>query len=98
MQAIGCVAARMCNTNRCPSGIATQNPTLRARIDRATAPQRLARFMSASVELMKVMARACGHHHLDQFVLDDLASWKREVADLAGIPWSGFGRTAGRND
>ena len=24
MQAIGCIAARMCNTNNCPAGIATQ--------------------------------------------------------------------------
>ena len=24
MQAIGCIAARMCNTNNCPTGIATQ--------------------------------------------------------------------------
>jgi len=29
MQAIGCVAARMCNTNHCPAGIATQRPELR---------------------------------------------------------------------
>jgi glutamate synthase domain-containing protein 2 len=28
MQAVGCIAARMCNTNNCPAGIATQNPKL----------------------------------------------------------------------
>ncbi len=33
MQAIGCVAARMCNTNNCPAGIATQDPELRKRMD-----------------------------------------------------------------
>jgi len=27
MQAIGCVAARICNTNNCPAGIATQKPS-----------------------------------------------------------------------
>jgi glutamate synthase domain-containing protein 2 len=27
MQSIGCVAARMCNTNNCPAGIATQKVT-----------------------------------------------------------------------
>ncbi|MFG1783838.1 glutamate synthase-related protein [Rhodococcus oryzae] len=90
MQAIGCVAARICNTNRCPAGIATQNPELRARLDPARAAERLATFLSASVELMQVMARACGHDHLDQFKPDDLASWKKETADLAGIEWSGF--------
>ena len=28
IQAIGCVGARMCNTNDCPAGIATQKPEL----------------------------------------------------------------------
>ena len=32
IQAVGCVAARMCNTNNCPSGVATQKPELRARL------------------------------------------------------------------
>ena len=33
IQAIGCVAARICNTNNCPTGIATQKPELRRRLD-----------------------------------------------------------------
>ena len=41
-------------------------------------------------ELMQVMARACGHRHLTQFNKDDLASWNKELAELAGIEWSGF--------
>ena len=67
LQAIGCVAARICNTNNCPSGIATQKEELRARLNIDEASARLARFLAASVELMKVMARACGHTHLNQF-------------------------------
>ena len=90
IQAIGCVGARICHTNRCPAGIATQDPRLRARLDTVAAPRRLATFLDASVTLMQVMARACGHHHLNQFRKDDLASWHKEVASLAGIAWSGF--------
>ncbi len=89
LQAIGCVAARMCNTNNCPTGIATQNPELRARIDVVTAAERLARFLGASVELMKVMARACGHDHLNQFNTTDITTWKRQMADLSGIRFGG---------
>ena len=40
--------------------------------------------------LMQVMARACGHDHLSQFAKDDLASWDKSLAELAGIEWSGF--------
>lgn len=90
MQAIGCVAARMCNSNNCPAGIATQKPELRARLDIDAASQRLAKFFESSTELMKVMARACGHDHLGGFVKDDLATWKDEMAKLSGVRYSGF--------
>ncbi|QYK02267.1 glutamate synthase-related protein [Shewanella psychrotolerans] len=89
MQAIGCVAARICNTNNCPAGIATQNADLRQRLNIDKSAQQLANFMAASTELMQVMARACGHHKLSQFNLDDLATWHSEMAKLSGIPYAG---------
>jgi len=90
MQAIGCVGARICNTNNCPAGIATQKPELRKRLDVAIAAKKLATYLESSVELMKVMARACGHDHLSQFEKRDLAAWKRNIAKLAGIEHSGY--------
>ena len=89
IQAIGCVGARICHTNRCPAGIATQDPQLRRRLEVEHAAQRLERFLHAAVALMQVLARACGHDHLRGFSRNDLASWHREGADLAGIAWSG---------
>ena len=41
MQAIGCVSARICNSNNCPAGIATQQEHLRARLDVQTSAERL---------------------------------------------------------
>ena len=90
MQAIGCIAARMCNTNNCPAGVATQKPELRARLHVEDSARRLARFMDASVKLMKVMARACGHNHVSGFNRRDIATWKKEMADLTGIEFAGF--------
>ncbi len=89
LQAIGCVAARMCNTNNCPSGIATQKPELRKKLDVDEASIRLNRFFASSVELMTVMARACGHDHLNQFNQDDIATWNKQMAELAGIAFAG---------
>jgi glutamate synthase domain-containing protein 2 len=89
MQAIGCVAARICHTNNCPTGIATQRPELRARLQVDVAAERLARFLDASVSLMQVMARACGHARLADFGPDDLVTFKREIAELSGIAWAG---------
>ena len=90
MQSIGCVAARMCNTNNCPAGIATQKADLRQRLNVEKSSQQLANF-NASVELMQVMARACGHHSLNDFNRDDLATWHREMAHLSGVNYAGIG-------
>jgi glutamate synthase domain-containing protein 2 len=89
LQAIGCVAARMCNTNNCPSGIATQKPELRKKLDVNEAAKRLNRFFDSSVELMQVMARACGHSHLNQFNQQDIATWNQQMSGLSGIPFAG---------
>lgn len=91
LQAMGCIAARICNTNNCPTGIATQREDLRARLNIDEACARLARFLTASVELMKVMARACGHTHLREFNANDITTWKRDMSELAGIQYAGAG-------
>ncbi len=90
MQAIGCLAMRACHTNNCPVGIATQKPGLVRRLQVDKSAQQLANFFSASVELMQVMARACGHDHLSKFNAEDLTTWKREMADLSGVAYGGL--------
>jgi len=92
MQAVGCIAMRACNTNNCPVGIATQKPHLVKRLVVEKSATQLKNFFDASVELMSVMARACGHDHLSKFNIDDLTTWKREMTDLSGIPFGGIGR------
>ena len=47
-------------------------------------------FFNASTELMKVMARACGHNHLNQFEQRDITTWKKDMADLTGIKFAGI--------
>ena len=90
MQAIGCVAARMCNTNNCPAGIATQKADLRQRLDIQKSSIQLHNFFDASTELMQVMARACGHDDLNKFNKEDLATWHRDMALLSGVTYSGY--------
>ncbi len=95
IQAVGCVGARICNTNNCPTGVATQKPELRARLNVEASAEKLARYLGASVDLMKVLARACGHDDLQKFNRDDLTTWKREMADLSGVPFGGVGGSSG---
>lgn len=89
IQAVGCVGARICHTNNCPAGIATQREDLRARLNVQQSAQQLAQFFNTSTHLMQVMARACGHDRLSGFVPEDLTTWQREVADLTGIKFAG---------
>ena len=92
IQAIGCLGMRACHTNNCPVGIATQKPHLRARL-----PGRRGRrsgstgSCGATVELMQVLARACGHDHLSAVRPDDLTTFDRDMAHLTGIAYGGVG-------
>lgn len=92
MQAVGCIAARMCNSNNCPVGVATQKPELRALLNVQTGAEKLARYFGASVELMQVLARACGHDDVTKLSVEDITTWKREMADLSGIRFAGVVR------
>lgn len=89
LQAIGCLGMRACSTNNCPVGIAPQREDLRARIKIEASAKRLQNFFEASTDLMKVMARACGHSHLNQFSAHDLSTWHFDVARLTGIRYAG---------
>jgi glutamate synthase domain-containing protein 2 len=80
---------RACHTNNCPVGIATQKKHLRDRLPVDVAAQRLARFFSAAVELMTVVARAAGHRHLNGFSREDLTTFKTDIAQLTGVAYGG---------
>ena len=89
MQAIGCLVMRACHTNNCPVGIATQKKELRARLIINQSAKQLKNFLNASVHMMQILARACGHAKLSDFNIHDLTTWKRDIAYLTGIRYSG---------
>ncbi|MCB9079453.1 MAG: alpha-hydroxy-acid oxidizing protein [Anaerolineaceae bacterium] len=89
LQAIGCLGMRACHTNNCPVGIATQKTHLRARLIIDKSAEQLKNYFEATAHLMQVLARACGHHHLNQFCIEDLTTYKRDMAYLTGITYGG---------
>lgn len=92
LQAIGCLGMRACHTNNCPVGIATQKDHLRARLEIVKSAHRLKNWFEATVELMQVLARACGHDHVTKFSPRDLTTWKTEMAALSGVKFAGVGQ------
>ena len=89
LQAIGCLGMRACHTNNCPVGIATQKTHLRERLVVAASAKRLQNWFEATVHLMQVLARACGHNHLDQFEMRDLSTVNLDISKLTGIRYAG---------
>ena len=69
--------------------LATQKEHLRARLVIERSAERLDSFLKATVELMQILARACGHTHLQGFELRDLTTWKRDIAELTGVRYAG---------
>lgn len=66
MMAVGCIQAQMCNTDKCPVGVATQNRRRARALDVGDKSQRVQRFQEATVtEATKLMA-AMGVQHPSQ--------------------------------
>lgn len=61
------------------------------RLELHHAARRLTRHFQATVSLMQVLARACGHDHLSGFGPDDLTTWSRDIAALTGVKYAGVG-------
>lgn len=60
MFALGCIQALKCNTNQCPTGVATQSPRLYRGLDVADKADRVARFQQATVKSAMEIAAASG--------------------------------------
>src|SRR6185437_515473 len=60
MMAVGCIQAQMCHTNRCPVGVATQDPRRSRALDVADKSQRVYRYQQATVAQAQQMIASLG--------------------------------------
>src|SRR5262245_16201657 len=60
MFALGCIQARRCNSNDCPTGVATQNPALVEGLDVEDKTERVHRFHHATVHAFLELLGAAG--------------------------------------
>ncbi|MFT4729039.1 MAG: glutamate synthase domain-containing protein 2, partial [Granulosicoccus sp.] len=66
MMALGCIQSRSCNTDHCPTGIATQNAARGAGLVVSDKATRVANFQKATVENLVELLAAAGLDSLDQ--------------------------------
>lgn len=90
LQAIGCLGMRACGSNFCPVGIATQKENLRKRQIIDQSAHQLNRFLNASNDLLRVIARACGYDDIRKFSFDDLSTDHYDIHRLTGIRYAGI--------
>ncbi len=72
MLSIGCIQAQICHTNRCPSGVATQNKWLQGGIDPALKSVRFQNYMKSLTKEVLDICHALGYEHPCQFTMDDV--------------------------
>ncbi|MDP2316441.1 MAG: nucleoside diphosphate kinase regulator [Pseudomonadota bacterium] len=60
MLALGCIQALQCNTNKCPTGVATQNPRLARGLDVPDKAARVASYQRQTVLAAKAILEAMG--------------------------------------
>jgi glutamate synthase domain-containing protein 2 len=65
MFALGCVQSRSCNTDKCPTGIATQNPARYKALDIELKGQRVANYHKAMIENLLELLAAAGLESLE---------------------------------
>ena len=89
MLAIGCIQAQKCHTDRCPTGVATQNPWLTRGLDPTLKSVRAANYVKTLRRDLLKVSEACGVEHpglidADAVELLDAATTARPLRELFG--------------
>ena len=72
MLAIGCIQAQICQTGKCPTGVATQNKWLMRGLDPTDKSARLANYILTLRKEILQLCRACGYQHPAMMTTDSL--------------------------
>ena len=83
--ALGCMYIKDCHKGTCPFGIATQDPTLRTRLDVDEKAMHVANFIRAATDEIKAIARICGKNDIHGINKNDLIALTPEMARITGV-------------
>ncbi|OGI12267.1 hypothetical protein A3K64_02995 [Candidatus Micrarchaeota archaeon RBG_16_36_9] len=84
--AMGCIYCKMCYKGKCPMGITTQDPELRAKLVVEDAAKNVANFLIACNEEVKMAAGACGKKNIHELSREDLRSLSILTREITEIP------------
>ncbi|GAB2771699.1 FMN-binding glutamate synthase family protein [Salinimicrobium soli] len=72
MLSIGCIQAQVCHTNKCPTGVTTQNKWLQAGINIKDKSERVNYYFNNFRKELLEITHACGYEHPCQITMDDV--------------------------
>ena len=72
MLALGCIQSRSCNTDKCPTGITTQNPARYKQLDVTDKGMRVANYHHSSLEALAELLSILGKDQLEDLEPEDI--------------------------
>jgi len=90
--ALGCRVCYACQKGNCPYGITSAKPELRARLDPLEGGKRLANFIHACAEEVKILTMLSGHQRTVDLSTEDLRAMDLNTAALTGLKLCGYER------
>ncbi len=66
MMAVGCIQAQACHTNKCPVGVATQDPGRQRALNVPDKSERTFQFHRQTMETLSEIVAAAGLNHADE--------------------------------
>ena len=100
MFAVGCIQSQSCHTDRCPTGVATQDPTRQRALVVPDKIERVANFHRATLHELAELTAAAGFDHPNEFKPIHISRRisPSEVVDLRRpLSGAGRGRAGGRH-
>jgi len=89
MIALGCRVCGLCNTGRCPYGIATQDPTLRRRLKVDEGAKHVANLLRVFTDEAAMLAMLAGKTSLSSLEREDLRALTLEASEITKVPLVG---------
>jgi len=85
LMACGCQQYRVCNTGKCPMGIATQDPELRVRLHIERSALGLENFLRVATDDLRDFARLTGRNNVHDLCVGDLCTTNSEISNHTEI-------------
>lgn len=85
MMSIACQQYRICETGKCPVGVATQEQTLENRLKIDISSERLYNYLKVVNDELKTFARITGHNDIHDLNNNDIATTNREISEYTNI-------------